>query len=641
MEIQSRASTGGKPFLGEINRTLARVEGEEEELEVIGSGISGSFQPQSWSRPRLPMLMPKLKYDYPEASEENFSPGTSLIFNAYRGNSGLLTQPYMAIAEEDQNPYHRIEAPDAQRWPEQAHQNHLQHRPLSSHRHEENSYSSQWQPEHPYHQRPYDHSYLPHTTNDHNRGSDDYHGVPGDYDEARSHDSKRPPRPMSPSPTSASLLSSTAERCMDKNHENRSQGPRVDYAPQTTTPPHSNQSNSQCQKYPEHGYGGGHRLQETMSGARYHPFQSHPSAAPQQHRPAEESSEHRYSTPAVDIPQPRNRTSIDGAGDYGHEDPMENRGSGRPGYRQPQQPQYAQNPLQTQFNQRGMGPRYALTRTNYRMIFEYASEIKECLLNGKAGATDRLLYNAEILSKVFMGCRVDKDPRELDEDDTQALNPHQLRCTSCNIVKTPEWRKGPLVWGKISRGKAALAKSKQGTASTSKPKPSKAAGDTQMAQVATSNSRDEVSMPLPNVGASVTMGTTRKRGRDLSSTMEADEVESSARDEDVRSMEVPGMEVETLNHQQNVQDARSRLGNQPSIPVNDHSPKKPATDESRMVQQAVAPTNRGPILSQNAVKKEQSLPSFDSSKVAGHGSRGTGAETPVTDRKLALSFLLE
>jgi len=26
----------------------------------------------------------------------------------------------------------------------------------------------------------------------------------------------------------------------------------------------------------------------------------------------------------------------------------------------------------------------------------------------------------------------------------QALNPHQIRCTSCNIVKTPEWRKGPL-----------------------------------------------------------------------------------------------------------------------------------------------------------------------------------------------------
>lgn len=26
----------------------------------------------------------------------------------------------------------------------------------------------------------------------------------------------------------------------------------------------------------------------------------------------------------------------------------------------------------------------------------------------------------------------------------QNNNPHQLRCTSCNIVKTPEWRKGPL-----------------------------------------------------------------------------------------------------------------------------------------------------------------------------------------------------
>lgn len=365
MEIQS--STGNKRFLGEINRTLAKVEGEEEELEVIGSGISGSFEPQSRSRPRLPMLMPKLKYDYPEASKENFSPGTSLIFNAYRGNSGLLTQPYMAVTEEDQNPYHRIEAPDAQRWPpEQAHQNHLQHRPLSSHRHEADSYSSQWQPDHPYHQRPYDHSYRSYTTNDHSRGSDDYHGVPRDYDEARSHDSKRPPQSMSPSPSFASLLSNTAEQYMDQSHENK--GPRVDHAPQITTPPHSNQSNSQHQKYPEHDYDGNHRLQETMPSARYYPFQPHPPPVPQQHRPAMESSEHRYSTPAVDIPQPRHRPSIDGSGDYGHEDLMENRSSGRSGYRQPQQPQYAQNPLHTQFNQRGMGPRYALTRTNYRMV---------------------------------------------------------------------------------------------------------------------------------------------------------------------------------------------------------------------------------------------------------------------------------
>ncbi|KAG9072669.1 hypothetical protein KI688_000441 [Linnemannia hyalina] len=91
------------------------------------------------------------------------------------------------------------------------------------------------------------------------------------------------------------------------------------------------------------------------------------------------------------------------------------------------------------------------------MIFEYANEIRDCLIKGKVGTTDRLLYNAEILSKIFM----------------VALNPHQLRCTSCNIVKTPEWRKGPLgprtlcnacglIWGKLSRSKAALAaKSKQ------------------------------------------------------------------------------------------------------------------------------------------------------------------------------------
>lgn len=35
-------------------------------------------------------------------------------------------------------------------------------------------------------------------------------------------------------------------------------------------------------------------------------------------------------------------------------------------------------------------------------IFEYASEIRDCLIKGKVGSTDRLLHNAEILSKIFM-----------------------------------------------------------------------------------------------------------------------------------------------------------------------------------------------------------------------------------------------
>ncbi|KAG0273729.1 hypothetical protein BGZ96_004694 [Linnemannia gamsii] len=83
---------------------LKTLDGKEEEIEVIGSGISSSFQPAPESRPRLPLKLPNLKYNAPESSANNYSPGTSVVFNAYRGHGKLLTQPYAASSDNDSDP---------------------------------------------------------------------------------------------------------------------------------------------------------------------------------------------------------------------------------------------------------------------------------------------------------------------------------------------------------------------------------------------------------------------------------------------------------------------------------------------------------------------------------------------------------
>ncbi|KAG0231583.1 hypothetical protein BGW42_008734 [Actinomortierella wolfii] len=103
-------------------------------------------------------------------------------------------------------------------------------------------------------------------------------------------------------------------------------------------------------------------------------------------------------------------------------------------------------------------PVYELAPVNYKMIYDYALDIRECLVRSKPEMLDKFLYSAEILCKVFTGCRVGYDFAY--EPQQPAPPPQQLRCTSCNIVKTPEWRKGPLVWGKMSRDRAAKAKAK-------------------------------------------------------------------------------------------------------------------------------------------------------------------------------------
>ncbi|KAF9168762.1 hypothetical protein DFQ26_000029 [Actinomortierella ambigua] len=106
-------------------------------------------------------------------------------------------------------------------------------------------------------------------------------------------------------------------------------------------------------------------------------------------------------------------------------------------------------------------PVYELAPINYKLIYDYALVIRECLVRGKPEMLDEFLYSSEILSKVFTGCRVGCD--FASEPHQPTSTPQQLRCTACNIVKTPEWRKGPLgkyflIWGKMSRDRAAKTK---------------------------------------------------------------------------------------------------------------------------------------------------------------------------------------
>ncbi|KAF9081046.1 hypothetical protein BGX23_001372 [Mortierella sp. AD031] len=137
---------------------VVTINGEEEEIEVIGSGISGStIQPTSERRPRPSLKLPNLKYNLSESSVSNYSPGTSVIFNAYRGHGRLLTQPYAASSDNDSDlpPAHahqRIPGSQSQEWSEDPYKQHRHSQPLPpSH----SSYDSDGYP--PYHHQQQQH----------------------------------------------------------------------------------------------------------------------------------------------------------------------------------------------------------------------------------------------------------------------------------------------------------------------------------------------------------------------------------------------------------------------------------------------------------------------------------------------------
>ncbi|KAF9930368.1 hypothetical protein BGZ67_005857 [Mortierella alpina] len=591
------------------NRLLAKIDGEDEELEIIGDGISNTREHRSEARSRPPMRMPNLRYDYPESSVHNFSPGTSLIFNAYKGNSGLLSQAYMATGgEEDDIIQERLQKrllnPQANDWPlEQQHRHLLKQKALPpTHADDEGQYPSYEQSEHRPYRPTYDRSFPPYVANGRGHGPE----------ENRDYGTQRDPRGYD----------------RHRDYTEAAHRGASDHLPPTA-----------------HEY---HPSQHPHEQNRYHQHYTHPA----QHPPSNSSA------------GPSNFRPV----------------------------------------HRPMGPRYALTRVNYRMIFDYASEIRECLLKGKAGTTDRLLYNAEILSKVdveWTGTQRSKKKRRhalvqdyqcqilsmtesasvltryaFSETYTlygldlstfslkQAMNPHQIRCTSCNIVKTPEWRKGPLVWGKISRSKAALAKSKIEAA---KGEPSNAVGDSQMANVSPTNPGAEGAEALPTPDSSTLSDVSRKRERDQSSVADVDDAETQAREDDLRSAAAAWKEAAS---QQIV--SRAQLGDQHSTdnphrsisvlsstapsqqkvltntgvhareddPLDQHPPY---TTHDSLAGQEGADTgiagqnDQGPFSSEPPAVPEASGHLSASSTFDGEGRNG---DSSVAGRKLALSYLL-
>ncbi|KAF9361222.1 hypothetical protein BGX26_005046 [Mortierella sp. AD094] len=649
---------------------LARIEGEDEELEVIGSGISGSFEPMRAKR--LPLKLPNLNYNYPESSVQNFSPGTSLIFNAYKGHSGLLTQPYMAPIEDvdrsiQDNTYQRIQSSLSQEiHSEQPSRQHLTFPPREVGGH--SSYPQQHSLEHSPYRASYERQYHPYQANGHPRDSGDYreyrdsrdprdYGDPREYEDSMSRSSQRSPR-MSTS----TAVHRTSIASPSRTEQNYGSQPRISehsdlYRPREEYPPHPSSYSQHPSSQPppqnispdtgRHIPLSSHSTPPTTQNWRRldndHPNVHHPYDGNNRYQTSQSqlptwdnSPDHKPPTPsaAIDIPQPRNRGSAGYANNVSMHDSMDTNMRN-----QHHQSQYAQaggsmgsSSFRGSFGQRPTGPRYSLSRVNYRMIFEYASEIRECLIKGKVGSTDRLLYNAEILSKVFLGCRSDIDPNAPVEEEAQAPNPHQLHCTSCNIVKTPEWRKGPLVWGKMSRSKAALvAKSKQGSTSTAN-----ASVPTNSTATTTATTTNDVNMTdampenqgeggpeiSPTSAYPNSAGGLRKRGREMSSTADADDEETLARDEDRLAIERSRLELEAshLADSDQLQQAQSQ---------------QLSSDDTTLDEQARNQTDYD-----NQTRSASNTSTDSSTPLTLGGYENQSEEVPAVGRKLALSFLL-
>ncbi|KAK3825713.1 MAG: hypothetical protein J3Q66DRAFT_328421 [Benniella sp.] len=189
-----------------------------------------------------------------------------------------------------------------------------------------------------------------------------------------------------------------------------------------------------------------------------------------------------------------------------------------------------------------------------------------------------------------MGCRSDIDPNAPPEEDTQAINPHQLRCTSCYIVKTPEWRKGPLgprtlcnacglIWGKMSRSKAAT---KNKLESAPKTESSESTNDTQMADERGPGVSQTLNPPSSMDGS-------RKRGRDTSMADE-DDAESSAREEDrkVTDQSNERLTTQAMDYQEDSSQSTSQMNSETKTSGDTREQDHAAIDEVDSDQDSIA-----------------------------------------------------
>lgn len=395
-------------LIGKNKMVLKTPDGEEEEIEVIGSGISSSFQPASESRPRLPLKLPNLKYNAPESSANNYSPGTSVVFNAYRGHGRLLTQPYAASSDNDsdlpaERTYQRPPGAQSQDWSRDPYSQHRHPQPPpTSHSYDSDGYPS-YRPQHHYPDypfyRPHDHPYPPYPSNGHDprdprnsRHSRDPLIDPRDYRDPRDFRDPREARepyerdfesphgrPGPPSPRMGSSSFTVDPSARLDGLENRGRmdhfpppHPRDSRVSQPPAMPHRLRSphNALDPPHPKNA----HSPYDDSASGRYHPF---PSQQRSPTDPWDSSSEHRppYPSAAIDIPQPPHHRSVNTPTDYRRHEPHDN-------VRSQHHASYPRMPLQSPSNSaagsssyrdpfnppRGEGPRYEFSRINYRMV---------------------------------------------------------------------------------------------------------------------------------------------------------------------------------------------------------------------------------------------------------------------------------
>ncbi|KAG0030765.1 hypothetical protein BGZ82_007295 [Podila clonocystis] len=541
----------------------ANKQDDEDELEVIGSGIGGPYR---LDKHAIPPALPNLKYDHPETTVQNYSPGTSLVFNAYKGHASLLAQPYHASTDDDSGyrDYRVIQNPSEREL------------------HPSSDYAYARRPD----------FYSDYHDEIERRGR--YNPSPGRMD-------REPRDPKGP--------------------DNRAPPPEYYQHPRS---PHSHpQSNSQSHSHPrppppmpyherDHPTEGTqHNCNSSLYNSRSDPYYPH--------HEGPWTSEHRPYSAAIDIPQPNRRFP-----------PNSNRSTSQANYRDidknsqqngrhPYQPYDRPSHPMPPGSRVPTGPRYALSQVNYRMIYEYAREVHDCLIKGKIGSTDRLLYNAEILSKVFMGCRVDQDPAEIAEEETfpnhlNLLGPRTL-CNACGLI-----------WGKMSRSKAALAKAaKQVEESKDEAPPEMPeASGSQSSSVLDDTNMSDISPTHLNTDKDP-MEVSRKRARDPTPVEpEIDELEDdSSMDGDINIKEDVAIPVEGLHISSNTQSSSGPFPSSSAVEAS-VSPKTPshATTSTSMHQR----------------QHQHMLPLEVPSNAMVLGELG---KAPVTGKKLALSYLLD
>ncbi|KAF9101285.1 hypothetical protein BGX29_005830 [Mortierella sp. GBA35] len=327
-----------------------------------------------------------------------------------------------------------------------------------------------------------------------------------------------------------------------------------------------------------------HSLYDEPANSRYHPFPA------QQRSPAEpweSSSEHRppYPTAAIDIPQPPRRRSANTPNDYRRHEQLDSaRGQHHGSYshvlhQSPSGSAVGHSGFRDSFNPpRGEGPRYEFTRTNYRMV----------------------KYSQNTVSRDFLRS--------------------SARMMPCNF------------WGKLSRSKAALAKSKQ--ESSAKAEPSKSEADVQSTLAGSSGQGAE--MPKrPAVDAiTLTDIARKKRGRGRSSTRDDNEAQGSATS-DTSSSHSPtdsGQSRSQSQQQQQAEDVSMSDGDnppptQPSFPSSADLPDTSLKGGCQI--DPLSATAPGPV-----------PPPLSPDALPFRTHENHDKEGPAVGRKLTLSYLL-